>query len=425
MNIIEELHQKNLIFNISNNQDLIKKINEKSISLYCGFDPTAESLHVGHLLPLLVLRLFQKCGHKPIVLIGGATSLIGDPSFKEKKREDICFEVIKIWEKNIVTQIKKFLNFNHHCNSALIINNYEWFNEINLLTFLKDIGKYFSINSMINKESVKKRIQRIDQGISFTEFSYSLLQAYDYFFLYKKYHTILQIGGSDQWGNIVSGINLIRKKLNKQVFGLTIPLFIKSNGKKFGKTESGNIWLDPKKTTPYEFYQFWMNITDSEALYFANILNITSMHEVNTFQKKDKNLIIEMKKILAKEITILVHGKKEYTIAKNISNNLFSNNIIGLEESDFQCFFTNSSIKNIPIFYFKYVDNIQLRKLLTEVKLSTSWKHASNLIVSKGIKINGKIESNSNYFITCKDVLFKKYTILCKGKKKFILVKWI
>jgi tyrosyl-tRNA synthetase len=250
MDLINELHQRNLIFHITNENKLKELIKNKYISLYCGFDPTEDSLHVGHLLPLITLKRFQVLGHKPIVLIGGATSLIGDPSFKTKERLLKSDSFVEKCTLKISQQISFFLDFNSNFNSAIILNNNLWFKKINILQFLRDVGKYFSVNALINREAVKKRIKRSDQGISFTEFSYNLLQAYDFFILNQKNQVSLQIGGSDQWGNISSGMHLIHRISKKEAYGLTLPLLMQSNGIKFGKTESETVWLDPKKITP-------------------------------------------------------------------------------------------------------------------------------------------------------------------------------
>ncbi|CAL4319118.1 Tyrosine--tRNA ligase [Buchnera aphidicola (Thelaxes suberi)] len=428
MNILTELYKKQMVYNISNKKYFENYIKNKSIVLYCGFDLTADSLHVGHLLPLLTLKMFQNFGHKPIVLIGGGTSLIGDPSFKEKKRILNSVENILDWEKKIILQVKKFLDFDNSNNSALIVNNYEWFKQANVLEFIRNIGKHFSINSMINKESVRKRIKSTDQGISFNEFSYTIFQAYDYLQLYKNYHTVLQIGGSDQWGNIVSGINLIQKTYNKQVLGLTIPLFIKSDGKKFGKTESGNVWLDANKTTPYQFYQFWINITDDVALNILNMFDLLKTNTVYDVKKTSKNEIIYLKQQLAKKITVLVHGKNEYIIAKKITYNLFSNNIHLLNKSDFNYFFNkdnNNANNSIPIFNLYYIKDLNLEKIVLKINFSTSLNLSRNLIISSGIKINGRIEVDPKYILTKKEFLFDTYTFLCKGKKNFALIKWV
>ncbi|WP_343128691.1 tyrosine--tRNA ligase [Buchnera aphidicola (Kurisakia onigurumii)] len=422
IDLIKKLYDRNLISYISNEKKLKKHISKKNISVYCGFDPTADSLHIGHILPLLILKKFQKYGHIPVILIGGATSLIGDPSFKDFKRKNNKKKDIKIWEKNIIFQIKKFLDSKNKKNKEIIVNNNSWFKNINLLNFLDTVGKYFSINSMINKDSVKKRIQRIDQGISFTEFSYSLFQAYDFLKLYLNYNVTLQIGGSDQWGNISSGIHLVQKTKKKEVFGMTLPLLIKSDGKKFGKSENKNIWLDPKKTTPYHFYQFWVNVSDKDVFYFLKIFYILSKKEIKKIQKEGILGLIRSKKILAEKLTILIHGTNVLKKVKNIVKNLFYSRIENLSESDFNQIISSGNNTGIPVFVLKKNENLQ--KCLVFINYSHSLKQSRNLICSKAIQINGKCIIDPNYIFNDYDKLFNKFTIIKKGKKTFSILKW-
>lgn len=258
-NLIKQLQERGLVAQVTDEEALAERLAQGPIALYCGFDPTADSLHLGHLVPLLCLKRFQQAGHKPVALVGGATGLIGDPSFKAAERKLNTEDTVQEWVDKIRKQVAPFLDFDCGDNSAIAANNYDWFGGMNVLTFLRDIGKHFSVNQMINKEAVKQRLNRDDQGISFTEFSYNLLQGYDFACLNKLHGVALQIGGSDQWGNITSGIDLTRRLHQNQVFGLTVPLITKADGTKFGKTEGGAVWLDPKKTSPYKFYQFWIN----------------------------------------------------------------------------------------------------------------------------------------------------------------------
>ena len=255
--VIQDLQSRGLIAQTTDIEALDALLNEQKIALYCGFDPTADSLHIGHLLPVLALRRFQQAGHTPIALVGGATGMIGDPSFKAVERSLNSAETVAGWVESIRNQLKPFLSFEGE-NAAIMANNADWFGSMNCLDFLRDIGKHFSVNAMLNKESVKQRIERDDVGISFTEFAYSLLQGYDFAELNKRHGAVLEIGGSDQWGNITAGIDLTRRLNQKQVFGLTLPLVTKSDGTKFGKTEGGAVWLNAKKTSPYQFYQFWL-----------------------------------------------------------------------------------------------------------------------------------------------------------------------
>lgn len=420
INLIDELRQRSLIFHITNESKLKELIKNNFISLYCGFDPTEESLHIGHLLPLITLKRFQIFGHKPIVLIGGATSLIGDPSFKIKERLLKSDDLIYQWTLKISQQISLFLDFNSNFNSALILNNNSWFKKINILSFLRDIGKNFSINTMINRESVKQRIQRADQGISFTEFSYSLLQAYDFFILNKKNKVLLQIGGSDQWGNISSGMHLIHRMSKKEVYGLTLPLLIQSNGIKFGKTESGTIWLDPKKTTPYKFYQFWMNIDDANIYHFLKLFTFMGIDEINEREKnkyKNNQIIID-KSFLAKNITRLVHGEENLLAVERITNILFLKNIKDIKISDLQ----QLKKDGIPVIEVYKIKDLQEALVLSS--LSQSRTQAKNMIISNSISINTKKIIDKNYIINNNDKLFNQFTLLSRGKKNHCLIYW-
>lgn len=420
MDLINELHQRNLIFHITNKNKLKELIKNKCISLYCGFDPTEESLHVGHLLPLITLKRFQILGHKPIVLIGGATSLIGDPSFKTKERLLQSDNLIDKWTLKISQQVSFFLDFNCNFNSALILNNNSWFKKINILSFLRDVGKHFSINTMINREAVKQRIKRLDQGISFTEFSYNLLQAYDFFILNQKNQVSLQIGGSDQWGNISSGMHLIHRISKKEVYGLTLPLLIQSNGIKFGKTESGTVWLDPKKTTPYKFYQFWMNIEDSNVYRFLKLFTFMNIDEINQREKNKykNNQIIFDKSLLAKYITRLVHGDENLSAAERITNILFFKNIEDIKESDLEQL-KKDGIPAIEVYKIK-----DLQEALVFSSLAKSRTQAKNMIISNSISINTKKIVNKNHIINNNDKLFDKFTLLSRGKKNHCLIYW-
>jgi tyrosyl-tRNA synthetase len=419
LNLIQKLHNRGLISHITNENNLNKLIQNNRISLYCGFDPTDESLHIGHLLPLIILRRFQIAGHKPIVLIGGATSLIGDPSFKKKERVFNTNYNINQWTNKISKQISYFLDFNSGTNSALLLNNNIWFDKINILTFLRDVGKYFSINKMINRVAIKKRITRPDQGISFTEFSYNLLQAYDFFILNQQYQVDLQIGGSDQWGNISSGMHLINKKSKKESYGLTVPLLIQSNGMKFGKTESGTIWLDANKTSPYKFYQFWMNIEDSNVYNFLKMFTFIKASEINVREQKNSanNQIIQDKICLAKNITLLVHGEQQLLAAERITEFLFSKNVTNIQESDLQQL-RQDGIPSIQI------DDIKdLQEALVLSSLAQSRTQAKNMIMSNSISINTH-RIRKNHIFNNHDKLFGKFTLLSRGKKNHSLLCW-
>ncbi|MDU4845859.1 MAG: tyrosine--tRNA ligase, partial [Streptococcus mitis] len=336
--VIQDLQSRGLIAQTTDIEALDALLNEQKISLYCGFDPTADSLHIGHLLPVLALRRFQQAGHTPIALVGGATGLIGDPSFKAAERKLNTEDTVQQWVDKIRKQVAPFLDFNCGDNSAIAANNYDWFGGMNVLTFLRDIGKHFSVNAMLNKESVKQRIERDDVGISFTEFAYSLLQGYDFAELNKRHGAVLEIGGSDQWGNITAGIDLTRRLHQKQVFGLTLPLVTKSDGTKFGKTEGGAVWLNAKKTSPYQFYQFWLKVADADVYKFLKYFTFLSIEEIDAIEAKDKasGTKPEAQRILAEEMTRLIHGEEALAAAQRISESLFAEDQSHLTESDFE-----------------------------------------------------------------------------------------
>lgn len=420
VDIISELKNRGLVHNLTKEIECSKIFLEKKIKVYCGFDPTADSLHLGHLLPLICMKRFQKKGHELVFLIGEATSLIGDPSFKKEARKSNSISSMHSFSKKIEIQISNFFKGNKNFSNLNIINNLTWFKKMNLLDFLSNIGRHFSINSMINKESVKRRIKRIDQGIAFSEFSYSLLQAYDFLKLYQKKGVILQIGGSDQWGNISSGINLVRKVTKKKVFGLTIPLLMRSNGVKFGKTESGTIWLDSKKTSSYKFYQFWINVSDIDVYDYLRKFTFLKNSEINDFESKknfEKYLFLAKKK-LAENVTTLVHGKEKCDSAERITQSIFLNNIEAMTEFDF----FQLKQDGIPTVNLDSSDDLQ--EALVKSGLSSSKGQARNMILSNAIYINYVKERNVKYKFNYKDRIFGKYTLLRRGKKNYCLICW-
>lgn len=424
-NLLNILHERGLIAQITHELELSKQLTlptKKPIILYCGFDPTADSLHLGHLVPLLCLKRFQQAGHKPIVLIGGATGIIGDPSFKFQERKLNSKEIIQHWVHKIKQQISKFLDFNCGDNSALIVNNYDWLNKIDILTFLRDIGKYFSVNQMINKEAVKHRLNRTDHGISFTEFSYNLLQSYDFAHLNQYYGVTLQIGGSDQWGNITSGIELIHRLVKKQAFGLTVPLITKSDGSKFGKTEEGTIWLDPKKTSPYKFYQFWINVDDNDVYNFLKLFTFLSIDKIKLIELEDKAKQIApiAQHILADNITQIVHNVKGLDAAKRITNSLFLGAVKDLTLLDFK----QLEQDGMPKINFSLEKLYDLPFALCEAKLASSRNKAKVIINSNAVSINGKKQLNHDYKFVKEDQLFGHFTLLKRGKKNFCLIIW-
>lgn len=336
--LIADLKERGLLNQITAEDEFNEHLNGGSRVLYCGFDPTADSLHLGHLVPLLVLRRFQDAGHKPIALVGGATGLIGDPSFKAAERQLNTADIVAGWADKIRGQVSQFIAFDGVENPAVVVNNLDWAGEMNVLDFLRDVGKHFSVNAMINKESVQQRLNREGAGISFTEFSYALLQGMDFAELNRRYDCTLQIGGSDQWGNIVGGIDLSRRQNGAQTFGLTVPLVTKSDGTKFGKTESGAVWLDPSKTSPYAFYQFWMNTADADVYKFLRYFTFLPVEKIAEIEAHDAT--IEGRKtaqpILAEEVTRMVHGQEALDSARRITEALFSGDLTQLSESELE-----------------------------------------------------------------------------------------
>ncbi|MGP1931274.1 MAG: tyrosine--tRNA ligase [Arsenophonus sp. ET-YP4-MAG3] len=419
-NLIKELKKRGLIAQLTDEKALIEKLSKELVTIYCGFDPTADSLHLGHLVPLLCLKHFQQMGHRPIILIGGMTGLIGDPTFKVTNRKLHTREIVKQWVKKIYKQILRFLDFDCGKNSAKIVNNYDWFGEMNILTFLHDIGKHFSVNQMINKEIIKQRFNDKNASISFTEFCYNLLQSYDFANLYHQYNVELQIGGSDQWGNITSGIYLTRRLYKKQVFGITVPLITKSNGIKFGKTETETIWLDPQKTSPYKFYQFWINVEDVDVYRFLNFFTFMSTDEINALKQKNQNSdkTPRSQYILAEKITQLVHNDEGLKAAKRITKSLFFDKISLLTRNDF----AQLAQDGMPM--IKLNSGADLKQALVEAKLVPSRGQAKIMISSNAITINNNKCINPEYTFTTKDRLFDRYSLIKRGKKHYCLIYW-
>ena len=430
MRVIKDLQSRGLIAQTTDIEALDALLNEQKISLYCGFDPTADSLHIGHLLPVLALRRFQKAGHTPIALVGGATGMIGDPSFKAVERSLNSAETVAGWVESIRNQLKPFLNFTGK-NAAIMANNADWFGSMNCLDFLRDIGKHFSVNAMLNKESVKQRIERDDVGISFTEFAYSLLQGYDFAELNKRHGAVLEIGGSDQWGNIIAGIDLTRRLHQKQVFGLTLPLVTKSDGTKFGKTEGGAVWLNAKKTSPYQFYQFWLKVADADVYKFLKYFTFLSIKKIDAIEAKDKasGTKPEAQRILAEEMTRLVHGKAALKAAQRISESLFAEDQSSLTESDFE----QLALDGLPT--FEVSESLNVVETLVKTGLASSNKEARGFVNSKAVLLNGKPAEANNpnhaaerpddaYLLTDAHKRFGKYTIVRRGKRNHALLVW-
>lgn len=428
--LIQDLQARGLIAQTTDIEALSTLLNEQKIALYCGFDPTADSLHIGHLLPVLALRRFQQAGHTPIALVGGATGMIGDPSFKAVERSLNSAETVAGWVESIRNQLKPFLSFEGE-NAAIMANNADWFGSMNCLDFLRDIGKHFSVNAMLNKESVKQRIDRDDVGISFTEFAYTLLQSYDFAELNKRHGATLQIGGSDQWGNITNGIDLTRRLNQKQVFGLTLPLVTKSDGTKFGKTEGGAVWLNAKKTSPYQFYQFWLKVADADVYKFLKYFTFLSIEEIAAIEAKDKasGTKPEAQRILAEEMTRLIHGETALQAAQRITESLFAEDQSSLIESDFE----QLALDGLPA--FEVSGSLNVVEALVKTGLASSNKEARGFVNSKAVLLNGQAAELNNlnhaaerpddaYLLADAHKRFGKYTILRRGKRNHALLVW-
>ena len=428
--VIQDLQSRGLIAQTTDIEALDALLNEQKIALYCGFDPTADSLHIGHLLPVLALRRFQQAGHTPIALVGGATGMIGDPSFKAVERSLNSAETVAGWVESIRNQLKPFLSFEGE-NAAIMANNADWFGSMNCLDFLRDIGKHFSVNAMLNKESVKQRIERDDVGISFTEFAYSLLQGYDFAELNKRHGAVLEIGGSDQWGNITAGIDLTRRLNQKQVFGLTLPLVTKSDGTKFGKTEGGAVWLNAKKTSPYQFYQFWLKVADADVYKFLKYFTFLSIKEIDAIEAKDKasGTKPEAQRILAEEMTRLIHDEAALKAAQRISKSLFAEDQSSLTEKDFE----QLALDGLSV--FEVSDSLNVVEALVKTGLAPSNKEARGFVKSKAVLLNGQAAELNNpnhaaerpddaYLLTDAHKRFGKYTIVRRGKRDHALLVW-
>ena len=417
MNIFEELKARGLIFQTTDEAALIKALTETSVNFYTGYDPTADSLHLGHLVPIMNMRRLQLAGHHPVALVGGATGMIGDPSFKDTERSLQTTDTVAQWSESIKQQLSRFLSFEGD-NAAVVVNNYDWFANMNVLEFLRDVGKYYTINYMMSKESVKKRIET---GISYTEFAYQILQGYDFYQLNENHGVNLQIGGSDQWGNMVAGTDLIRKKSGNETHVITVPLITDSTGKKFGKSEGNAVWLDADKTSPYEFYQFWLNIADADGVKFLKIFTFLSLDEIDEIAKAFEAAPHERlaQKTLAKEVVTLVHGEAAYQQAVNISEQLFAGHIKALSVKDIK-----AGLKDVPSYTVASDFDGNLVNLLVNAKISPSRRQAREDITNGAIYLNGERQTDLDYVLSDTDKLENELTVIRRGKKKYTIVNY-
>ncbi|QMT39882.1 tyrosine--tRNA ligase [Neisseria shayeganii] len=428
--LLQDLQARGLIAQTTDIDALSALLDEKKIALYCGFDPTADSLHIGHLLPVLALRRFQQAGHQPVALVGGATGMIGDPSFKAVERSLNSAETVQGWVESIKNQLKPFLVFEGD-HAAIMANNADWFAQMNCLDFLRDIGKHFSVNAMLAKESVKQRIERDDVGISFTEFAYALLQGYDFAELHRRHGVMLQIGGSDQWGNITWGTDLTRRLHQQNVFGLTLPLVSKADGTKFGKTEGGAVWLDAKKTSPYQFYQFWLKVADADVYKFLKYFTFLSVEDIDAIEARDRasGSKPEAQRILAEEMTRLIHGEAALEAAQRITESLFSGDESGLTENDY----AQLALDGLPA--FEVSGSLNVVEALVLSGLAKSNKEAREFVKNKAVLLNGETAAANNpdhaaerpddaCMITEAHKRFDRYTIVKRGKRNHALLVW-
>ena len=430
MTLLQDLQARGLVAQMTSEEELEKHLAEGSVSLYCGFDPTADSLHIGSLVPLLTLKRFQEYGHKPFALVGGATGLIGDPSFKAQERKLNDDATVAGWVEKLKKQVSQFINFDSGENSAEVVNNLDWTQNVDVLTFLRDVGKHFSVNQMIAKESVKQRIDREGEGISFTEFTYMILQSYDFQQLNAEHGVTLQIGGSDQWGNITGGIELSRRKNGNQVFGLTLPLITKSDGTKFGKTESGTIWLDSSKTSPYAFYQFWLGTADADVYRFLRYFTFLPVAEIDRIDEEDaqRQGRPEAQGVLAREVTRLVHGEDGLAAAERITQALFSGDTAALSEDDYRQLAQDGlPSTDVKAAYGDALAETPLTTLLVDAGMANSGKQIKDALQRNAVVINGQaygVEDNmkaAEIFAEA-NARFGSYFLVKVGKKKHCLL---
>jgi tyrosyl-tRNA synthetase len=423
MNLIDELRWRGLLHDImpGTEEQLLKEMTTG----YVGFDPTADSLHIGSLVPIILLVHMQKAGHKPIALIGGATGMIGDPSGKSEERNLLNEETLEKNISGIKKQLEKFLDFNPSSpNAAEIVNNYDWFKPISFIHFLRDVGKHITVNYMMAKESVRKRIEG-DTGISYTEFAYQLMQGYDFLWLYQNKNCKLQFGGSDQWGNMTTGSELIRRKAGGEAFVFTNPLITKSDGGKFGKTEQGNIWLDATKTTPYQFYQFWLNATDADAEKWIRIFTFLPQYVISSLIKEhesDPSKRIVQKK-LAEEVTKFVHGEEEYLKAVNTTQKLFDQQHASAESLSVEDLESMEGIVRVNYEKNKLESGVEIVNFLAETMILPSKGEARKMVQNSGISINRKKVDSQEFKLKSSHLLHDKYILVQKGKKNYYLVE--
>ncbi len=422
MHLVEELRWRGMVQDIMpGTEDQLKK---EITSGYIGFDPTSDSLHIGSLVPILLLLHLQKAGHKPVALLGGATGMVGDPSGKNQERILLSEEMLLKNLEGVKSQLKRFLDFDSgKANAAEMVNNYDWFKGMNFLDFIRDIGKHITVNYMMSKDSVRKRIEG-ETGISFTEFTYQLIQGYDFYWLYKNKNCKLQMGGSDQWGNITTGSELIRRKTGNEAFAFTCPLLTKADGGKFGKTEGGNVWLDADKTSPFQFYQFWLNASDVDAEKWIKIFTFLGKEEIESLvreqQATPEKRILQRK--LAEEVTIFVHGKEEFEKAIQTTEKLFSQQTASLEDLTREDLEGMEGIVKIDIPNSQLKEGIEVVSFLVDLQILPSKGEAKKMILNGGISINRTKVESLQFLVKESMLLHQQYLLVQKGKKNYYLI---
>lgn len=423
IDIIAELRWRGLIHQSTDEAHLAALLREKPRTVYCGFDPTADSLHVGHLVALITLRRFQKAGHRPIALVGGATGMIGDPSGKSEERNLLSVETLRANVAGMARQLQRFLDFQGP-NAALLVNNYDWMGQFGYLEFLRDVGKHFPVNVMLTKDSVRSRLERDASGLSYTEFSYMLLQAYDFVYLYRHYGCELQIGGSDQWGNITAGIDLARRMHGVQLYGMTCPLLTKSDGTKMGKTEAGALWLDPQKTSPYRFYQYWMNLADADVGKCLRYFTDLSRQEIEALEVRHAAAPHERQaqRTLAAELTRLVHGEEGLAAAERATAVFFGAEIETLADDQLEEIFADVPSRALP--RRRLEEGLPLVEALCEAGLAQSRSEARRIIQQGGAYVNNRRVAEIDTRLTPEHLASPSILVLRAGKKNYAVLRF-
>lgn len=417
--LIEDLQWRGLLYQQTDAEGMEKLLNEEKVSLYVGVDPTADSMHIGHIVPLLTLRRFQQAGHRPILLVGGATGMIGDPSGRSTERNLLTEEQIAKNVAGLKAQMERIFDFSKSENGAKLVNNYDWIGKLSVIDFLRDYGKLVNVNYLLAKDTIASRLET---GISFTEFSYTLIQGIDFNYLYDHYDVRIQVGGSDQWGNITTGLEVIRKTHEEETkaFGITIPLVTKADGTKFGKTAGGAVWLDPEKTSPYEFYQFWVNAADADVVKYLKIFTFLSREEIEALEVsvKEEPHLRKAQKTLAAEMTKLIHGEEGLDQAERITAALFSGDLKSLSVDEMKVAFAG-----VPSVELSKEDK-NIVDLLVEAGISSSKRQAREDVTNGAILVNGEKITDLDYVVDTKDRLEDAFAIIRRGKKKYHMVKF-